>query len=348
MNWKILYKYIEGTCSEEELKQLAAWLKASPANEDFFETFIEKEGDLGRTDFETDAQAAWKKFKEKYGDFPNTESAVFKINDEKDDPVFDRIHKSNSWYWYAAAAVLAVAALFFYTQKRPGQSVRTNEIASRVITTSKGQRTSMILKDGTHITINAQSRITIPSGYGDKNRTIYLEGEAFFEVRHDVNHPFTVVTKHAFIRDIGTKFNVTTYDTSKTIVAVSEGLVSMGRIKRGAPEKKLAELSKNKLGVLENQGEVMVSNITDINDYTGWTRGELIFRKTPFKEVVRRLERWYDIDCKVEDPELYHRTLTATYDKMSMTEVLKILSLSLHVSYTRQNSTIIFRDEKND
>ncbi|HKI44574.1 MAG TPA: FecR domain-containing protein [Balneolales bacterium] len=346
MNWKILYKYVEGTCSEKELEQLAFWLEESPANEDFFKTFIEQSDEQEIVDFEADVQVAWEKFKDGQEHFPKSDPAVYKTSDEKEDPVFERIHRGSNWYWYVAAAVILVAGLFFYSQKKQISSDKTAQVADREISTSKGQRTSLILSDGTRITLNAESKLTIPKDYGNKARTIYLDGEAFFEVRHDADHPFTVVTKHAFIRDLGTKFNVTTYDSSQTVVAVSEGSVSMGRARKGTPQKKLAELSKNKLGVLEDIGPVTVSDISDINDYTGWTRGELVFRKTPFKEVVRRLERWYDIDCKVKDPQLYQRTLTATYDQMSMSEVLQVLSISIHASYSRQDTTIIFEDKK--
>lgn len=350
MNWKILYKYIEGTCSRQELKQLGEWLQQNPANEDFFKTFIEHTNHREPAEFEADAQKAWKQFQNKHRNFsrPDQDTARFVLReiDKNPDPVLNKMEGGTHWYWYAAAIVAITVGLFYFTHKTANKSNNTSEVADRVIRTANGQRTNLILSDGTHITLNADSKLRIPKNYGHPKRMIYLNGEAFFQVTHDAEHPFTVVTAHAYVHDLGTKFNVMTYDTSKTVVAVAEGLVSMGRIKKGIPQKQLANISRNKLGVLKNKGSLIVSEIQNINDYMGWTEGKLVFHNTPFREVVQRLERWYDIKCRIEDPELYKRTLTATYDNMSMNEVLKVLSLSIHVSYHRQNGTILFQNDK--
>lgn len=82
----------------------------------------------------------------------------------------------------------------------------------------------------------------------------------------------------------------------------------------------------------------------------GWTEGRLVFQDTPFPEVLKRLEQWFDIECKVDpaSTNLDKRTLTATYDNMPMSEVLKVFAISMDVSYNRQGRTIVFKDEKVD
>lgn len=353
MNWKILYKYIEGTCSEEELRQLGLWLRENSANEDFFKTFIEQVDRQEYDDFEADAQFAWEKFRSRIGNRSQSDTSADNPFPSgivgKRYPVMNKTRRIGWWRWYyTAAAVMLITVLVYWSKQVIITPKNTPELAARTIVTEKGQRTTLELGDGTRVIMNAESELKIPSDYGVKSRTIYLKGEAFFEVTHDKENPFMVVTNHTYVRDLGTKFNVKAYDTSRTEVAVSEGLVSFGKMDKGKPQTRLAEISPNKLGILKNSGTLTVSNISDINDYTGWTKGKLVFKKTSFPEVVKKLERWYDVDCQIDDPNLNQRTLTATYDQMSLGEVLRVLSLSMHVSYSRHNRTIIFENEKHN
>ncbi|MCW9706067.1 FecR family protein [Fodinibius salsisoli] len=348
MNWEILRKYKDGSCSEQELRQLGEWLEENPANEDFFQTFIESDSQSGNTDFYPNAQAAWKQFKKTYGMPAPLEMAKSRALDSNREAYATADFKRGRGYWYSfsAAAVILIAALSLVGQQFmiSNEQTRKEEVAVQEITTLKGQRTNLRLSDGTHVTLNAESKLEIPENYGEPSRTIYLDGEAFFDVPHDEEHPFLVITPRGYVKDLGTQFNVMTYDSSKIEVAVKEGLVSMGKMEKGTPQKELVELTPNKLGILENVGGLTVSDIKDINVFTGWVNGKLIFKRTPFSEVVKRLERWFDIECSIEGSQLAKRTLTASYEKMSLEEVLEVLSISLRVSYDRQGKKIIFQD----
>ncbi|MDZ7690801.1 MAG: DUF4974 domain-containing protein [Balneolaceae bacterium] len=146
---------------------------------------------------------------------------------------------------------------------------------------------------------------------------------------------------------MGTAFNVTAYDSGTVEVAVKEGLVSMGKVEKGSLQKEVVELTPNKLGVLKEIGGLTVSDISHIDQYVGWAEGRLVFRSTPFPDVIERLERWFDVNCQLDssaNSEIRRRTLTATYNNMPMSEVLKVLSISMNVSYTQQGRTIIFDD----
>lgn len=352
MNWEILYKYIKGNCTEQELRQLGQWLQEKPANEDFFKTFIEHWGQEDE-DLKEDAQAAWKRFKKKRnlhvssglepisGTPPKKSRQHYSVDSRK-------VYKYGHWYWYssAAAALILFVALFFVVQHSSVSNESTDkgeEIATQEIVTSKGQRTNLKLSDGSQVMLNSESKLKIPDNYARESRTIYLEGEAFFEVDHDEKNPFVVITPQGYVKDLGTQFNVMTYNSNKIEVAVKEGLASMGEVEANSPQKELVELTPNKLGVLKNDEGLVVSDIEDMNVFTGWTEGKLVFKEMPFPEVVRRLERWYDIECVIEDSELTERTLSATYDNMPLNEVLEVLSISVRASYERNNRTIIFK-----
>jgi len=351
MDWGILKKYIQGRCSERELRQLGTWLQEDPANEDFFKTFIEYWDREEHAEFEADAQAAWQCFKKNYS-FPSRPEPADTDPAGNQEPAplsHDQqvgVRGSSYWSYFAAVAVILVITLFFSTQnwmefRTPGGKA---ELSAQKITTDKGQRTNLRLSDGSLVTLNAESRLEIPENYGEPSRTIYLEGEAFFEVEHDEDHPFVVITPRGYVKDLGTQFNVTAYDSSKIEVAVKEGLASLGKVQKGNLQEALAELIPGKLGVLRETGGITVTDITHMEEFTGWAEGKLVFRETPFPEVVQRLERWFNIEGMIEDPQLKERTLTATYSDMPVDEVLQVLSASLRVSYERDKRTIIFRD----
>lgn len=354
MNLEILYKYIEGTCSEKELEKLAIWLKENPANEDFFQTFIEQSTSRENDEFDLDARAAWKKFKNNYGipadsnDAPPVESFLPRDN-IKQFPSTGRKRKRGQLYWAytAVAAVIIIVSASFIVKRltfnrQHKQSAR--KVAYQKVTTSRGQRTNLTLSDGTRVVLNSESTLQIPEDYGSSTRKVILDGEAFFTVQHNPKNPFTVLTPHAYIKDIGTKFNVMAYDSALTEVAVTEGMVSLGKFEKRKEDGVSEKVAPNKLGILKDNGDFEITSINDISRYTGWTEGKLVFRKTPFSEVAKRLERWFDLECEIKDSQLKSRTLTATYDNMPLSEVLKVMSLSLHISYNHHNRTIIFRD----
>lgn len=358
MDWEILQKYKEGSCSEYELRQLGEWLKADPANEDFFKTFIESWDQEEYSNFEADARAAWQQFK-KRNDLPSsspsrprpidTDTAVKKKSASVNRGRNARVRGYQYWSFVAAAAVILISTLYFTSQHwlQAREQVEHIEIAVQEITTDKGQRTNLRLSDGSLVTLNAESQLKIPGNYGDPSRTVYLEGEAFFEVEHDEEHPFVVITPQGYVKDLGTQFNIMAYDSSKIEVAVKEGLASLGTVKEGNLQKELVELTPDKLGILKKVGGLTVSDVTDMQEFTGWAEGKLVFRETSFPEVIRRLERWFNIECIIEDSQLTERTLTATYKDMPLDEVLRVLSVSVHASYERQNRTVIFRDNQN-
>ncbi len=353
MNWKVLKKYIRGRCSEQELRELGEWLQENPANEDFFKSFIEHWDQDEHFEFEADAQAAWQQFK-KRNNLPSISQSTGSISTKKKDSIaidhFRDVRSRDYQYWFtiSAAAVILIFTLYFTSQNWLNTSEQTEhtEIAAQEITTDRGQRTNLRLSDGSQVTLNAESRLEIPENYGDPSRTIYLEGEAFFEVEHNEQHPFVVITPRGYVKDLGTQFNIMAYDSSKIEVAVKEGLASLGKLKEGNMQKELVELTPGKLGVIKEVGGLTVSDITDIEEFTGWSEGKLVFRETSFQKVIQRLERWFNIECIVEDAELQKRTLTATYSDMPLDEVLQVLSVSVRASYERDKRTVTFRDNQ--
>lgn len=345
MNWEIVNRYLENKCSQKELKQLQDWLKRDAANEDFFQTILEEWE--SKPDKEvSDIQREWILFKRSHLNngpiIKDVERNTYKRN---------RIwggEKRHKWLMLAAAAVvvgLAFIGVFsFQNANYRSDQEASSKISYRTIITQKGQQAELRLSDGTDIILNAASKLRIPNNYASAKRVVYLQGEAFFKVAHNEAMPFTVKSGELVIQDVGTKFNVSTYDSTNVSVAVKEGAVSVGKVivDKTDSVKHLVQLDGGKVGFFDENGTKSVSAIQNMSLFSGWTEGKLVFRDTPFIDVVKQLERRFNVNGKILGKMLKQRTLTGTYSHLTLNQILKVLSVSLHVSWQRHHNTIIF------
>jgi transmembrane sensor len=235
----------------------------------------------------------------------------------------------------AAAVLIAVLSVAGWLAVRAGPSrERTTSVAMREFSTRRGQRADLRLDDGTQVVLGAATIVHIPDDYGDRTRDVYLNGEAYFVVRHDAAHPFAVHTGHATIRDIGTQFAVTAYDdATHTEVVVVDGEVSVAHI----------ALRRNDLAIVDSAGQpAVVRHGVDAAAATGWTEGRLVLEATPFQEVVAELSRWYDLDIQLADPSLGRQQLTVTFGSESTRQVLDALAMLTHTHYEQHGRTVTF------
>ncbi len=182
--------------------------------------------------------------------------------------------------------------------------------------------------------LGAATSLRIPDDYGEPTRDVYLDGEAYFVVRHDAARPFAVHAGHLTIRDIGTRFAVTAYGgATRRQVVVSEGKVNVAQV----------ELQANDLALIDTSGQLAalrhgVKSAAAI----GWTEGRLAFDSVPFSEVSALIGRWWDLDIQLADPALGRQLLTVTFGSQSSTEVLDALVLLTGTRYERTGRTVTF------
>lgn len=155
-----------------------------------------------------------------------------------------------------------------------------------------GKRSEVTLADGTHIWLNSGSQLSYPSKFTASSREVYLSGEAFFDVAHDVSKPFYVVTKDFRIKVLGTKFNVSSYNEDKTIQTVLlEGSVSARKNKLFG---KSIELLPGERMVYDKAEDSFSKDAVDVQLYASWVNGYLIFENEPICQVATKLERYYN------------------------------------------------------
>ena len=234
-----------------------------------------------------------------------------------------------------------MAILMKRVAQKSGAMKPVDPAAYEKISTKPGQQVTITFADGTHILLNSASSLRY-ADVPDGKREFYLTGEAYFEVVHSDRRPLIVKTTSAVIRDIGTKFDVEAWPgDNQTQVAVTEGEVMLTPDGRGNDQS--TTITGGKYSVVKNGRITIPPSYTDVSDRIAWTRGELIFHNELMRDVFRQLQRKYGINCYASDPSIYSRTITATFTERETTdEVLRLIALSLKISYRASRDSVLF------
>lgn len=239
-------------------------------------------------------------------------------------------------YWsYAAAAALAGLGLFWFW---PATHTPTEPVAFRQVVTPAGQKARVNLPDGTTVWLNAQSRLRYASTFGHTAlRLVELEGEAYFDVAHDKQHPFIVRSGTIATRVLGTRFNVRAYaDDPDVEVAVVSGKVRVSDAQRDS-----VNLLPNQISHYDRHTHTLdQQTITDAADYRAWTADRLILNNVTIAEAVRLLNRRFAVQIQVPQEKLRHCQITTRFEKPSLPDVLTVLCSYLNATYQQRGSRI--------
>lgn len=165
----------------------------------------------------------------------------------------------------------------------------TNEEIYHTVSTNKGRQWQMTLADGTKVWLNAASSIRYPLSFTDNERSVEITGEVYFEVTHNEARPFKVKARGQVIEDLGTIFNVNAYaDEDALRTTLLEGAVRIGGV----------TLKPGEQGIIKD-GSLKVSPV-NTEQVVAWKNGFFSFKKTPLKEVMLQLARWYDVEVAYE------------------------------------------------
>jgi transmembrane sensor len=246
----------------------------------------------------------------------------------------------------SAAVIGAIVAAAFLTRgvfDGDDRERAAAPAASREYAAARGQRAELRLSDGTRVVLAPESRLVVPATYDSAERTVVLEGQAYFDVVHDDSKPFAVRAGAAYVRDLGTRFDVRAFPEQRAVrVVVTEGKIRLGRQVSDTG----SLLEAGSVGHLSASGVPDVVRGIDTTRFVSWTRGVIVFDRTPVREVIAELARWYDIDVRLADEVLSGRTLTATLRDQSLAEVLRLVGLGLDARVERHDRVVLLRARK--
>jgi ferric-dicitrate binding protein FerR (iron transport regulator) len=317
-------RYVAGRCTPDEAAEMRRWLAQHPARAELVNALARVWRLARRVPFVWDVDGAWRALRRRLG--PDHAFPLSTMERGTDGEA-----RLGTWaMWRAAAVVLAASAtltgvLVHYGRRAPAAPLR--EVATR-----RGQRASLRLADGTRVDLGVASAIRYAPAFGRRERNVYLEGEAYFEVAPDPKKPFTVYAANAITRDRGTKFGVSAYPgASQVEVVVVEGSVDLSGLVLDAAD----------LGRVDRSGRVRVEHGVDAAARLGWRVGRLVFRNTPLREALPELGRWYDADLQLGDSSLGGYPLTASFRGEPLDRVLDLITAALHVRVARRGTTIL-------
>ena len=225
---------------------------------------------------------------------------------------------------------LFLSTLYFY-QKATSLSSEY-EAREKVFNTFQappGAKTQLLLPDGTRVWLNSGSSLSYPSAFNAKSRNVKLKGEAYFEVVKNARKPMIVSTGHLKVEVYGTKFNVNAFADDGVIkTTLVEGKVTL----ISEDHKKYILTPGYSASYSIKQKKIQLTKVEEMDAYTGWREGKLLFHNIRFTAIIRELERWYNVDIQLTDKSLGNDVLYATFFDENIEQVLAILSKSIPIS----------------
>jgi ferric-dicitrate binding protein FerR (iron transport regulator) len=227
--------------------------------------------------------------------------------------------------------------LYWVSQDNQSAGQYTETIAPR------GQKSQIVLSDGTKVWLNSDTKIKYPGTFSKGQRDVYLEGEAFFEVSKNGRQPFTVHTAQLSVKVLGTKFNIQAYDDENQIeTSLFEGKINL---EINNPETGTCVAKEVKPGesfVYSKTDHHLTEAEIQMDEIDGWKRNQLIFKDDTFSNLVRKVERWYDVDVVYDEKQFNDRRLTVElYEGERLERLMEIVSLTLSVDYRYEKGKII-------
>lgn len=228
---------------------------------------------------------------------------------------------------YAAILILLIGipALTFYL----GKQSRTGSdpvIRNTSVVADRGQISKVILPDSSVVWLNSGTILTYDHDYGYKNRDLNVEGEAYVTAAKNKDLPMIVASGDLRVKVLGTQFNVNAYPEEESIkVTLETGKVELlnSDVKKFRYQMEPGQMAE----FLRRTSELFIHDVRAQN-YTNWKTGELIFVETPMAEVIRRLERKFDIETEVRNPDIYKSVFTANFKTESLEEILDYVRYS--------------------
>lgn len=256
----------------------------------------------------------------------------------------------------AIAAVLAGVIFCTWLYVKQGQN-RASEVAHIETIAKPGAKSRLLLPDGSVVWLNSGSKLSYPANFIDSLREVELEGEAYFDVAKNPEHPFIVHTRDIQIKVLGTVFNVKCYpEDNKTEATLISGSVQV--MKNGDGQQKILLLHPHEKVVISRAPETVPDNTattlpgnmivqhlkqsaadTSIVE-TAWVYNKLVFDGEDFSEIATEMERWYNVKIVINDPAVAAYRFHAKFENESITEVLSALRVSLPFTFKINNNEV--------
>ena len=322
---RLLEKYQYGACSEQERKLV----------EDFLASYQS----------ENSQWVDWK-----HGNQEEIRDRIYNeihTNIREEKSISRRISNLNI-YKYAATVLLIFTVsilLFEYNQPREEIQVQDNRFITK--TTQRGQKTNIVLGDGTFIRLNSESSLVYPDGFDKDIREVTLIGEAYFEVTKDSLRPFVIRSGDLVTKVLGTSFNIKAYPDNNMEVTVSSGMVQVQPSDEGLNRlNQQIYLTPNQQVSYNSTTNELKKKEVDINQFLAWKNDQIILNKVSMKEASSILERWFNVEIFFENKAIEDCIIRSEYKNENLINILESMKFILGIDYRlEENNRIIISGE---
>jgi ferric-dicitrate binding protein FerR (iron transport regulator) len=315
----LILKYLNDQLTPEEKNTFNQWIKDNPVRSKKLEEY----------------KAIWEKTKNYPIDF--NPDAILALAEVHKNAGIKLIQKSTSRFTpilkiaSVVAIIISIIGLTYYTHLKSNNKYI-------VMYSGKNEIREIVLKDSSHVWLNENSTLLVPSVFKTPQRKVILRGEAFFEIKRNKTKPFIVCTGNTFTEVLGTSFNIKMDTlTGNVSVIVNSGKVAFYSI---AGKSKKSILYPTNQGVfIESTNQIQCSSNMHSN-FLAWKTGILTFYSTPLNEVCFELSNHFKKSIKATT-DVANKSLTGTFRNQTLESILKTIELTLDVKVNMSGEKII-------
>ena len=368
---KLLINYLERKCSPDEKLRLSNLLMM-PENElSVKEILLQHLHEFDETAIEStvDFDLIYKRIITEIEDHETIEEENLKI--ERKNKI---IHLFKISAKVAAIFIPAfIIGVIYMHLTSDGALLNKSSLSFCEILAPLGAKSEIILPDGSHVLLNAGSKIKYYSDFNIKNRNLFLEGEAYFKVAKNKRIPMIVNAANINIRAVGTEFNVKAYKNERLIeTTLIEGVVEItkgeSKTDRGnrvclSPNQSAAyvkeddQLSISKSNIKENEKvntkkiapkelyiKPIISDKIDIAPIVAWTHDRLMFKGETLENICVKLNRKYDVTFEFENETVKNLRFTGTLEDETIEQVLNVIKTISPIDYTINKKAVVIKE----
>jgi len=222
---------------------------------------------------------------------------------------------------------------------------KNNEILYNTLLVPYGKRTKIELSDGSIVWLNSGSKLVYPSVFNGDKRELYLEGEAIFDVAHNKNKPFIVISENQEIEVLGTVFGVTNYkdeNALNTVLKSGSVQISYNNSSSSHVNNDKMKISPGTKASYNKKTKSMVSEKVNVDHYFSWRDGVFIFKNNDLKHITNRISRYYNLKIEITNDDLAKETFSGYLDlNEDIDKVIKNIKASTNMNYTLIEDKII-------
>ncbi|MFA6082896.1 FecR family protein [Mucilaginibacter sp.] len=313
---ELLEKYMNNSCTKQEFEEFMELIKISQDFEDF-DGPMKKQWENAR--YESIPHAVdWDSI------YNNIKLRLWALK------------KTKVQFKFAAVIVLAICTLTFILYKNPASTDHTLYLTQH---SGAAKTKVVVLSDGTRVTLNANSDLRYPQNFNAKTREVYLKGEAYFQVIHNVNKPFIIHSGKLKTQVLGTTFTVSAYSQIKPMnVTVLTGKVAV----KDELTHALAILTRGQSASTKNgKNDFEITSLANPEDAIAWMDDKMIFENSDLETIAFKLSNKYGVTVKVTGNKLAQQHITAIFQGQNLPGILNAITKLTHSSYTVRDNTYI-------